>query len=106
LARRGYTIAPSVEHGPVAFESEMTALKLVTQVSEGSLDLSVNYCSRIYQARYQGRGRRRRAAILAKAAFERITDAGYIAQLSLPDSPGKIRKVAEAFRIQGRQEHL
>jgi hypothetical protein len=97
---------PSLEHGPVVFESEMTALRLVRQGSEGSLDLSVNYCSRIYKTRYQGRGRRRRAAILAKAAFERITDAGYIAQLSLRDSPANIRRVTEAFRSQGRQEHL
>ena len=65
LARRGYTIAPSVEHGPVVFESEMTALKLVRQVAEGSMDFSANYCSRIYKARYQPRGRRRRAALLA-----------------------------------------
>ena len=41
-----------------------------------------------------------------RAAFERITDAGYIARPSLRDSPGRIRKVAEAFRSQGRQEHL
>jgi pyruvate formate-lyase activating enzyme-like uncharacterized protein len=27
LARRGYTIAPSVEHGPVVFASEMTAFR-------------------------------------------------------------------------------
>jgi len=27
LARRGYTIAPSVEHGPVVFASEMTVFR-------------------------------------------------------------------------------
>jgi hypothetical protein len=47
-----------------------------------------------------------RAALLARAAFERITDAGYIAQLPLRDSPENIRKVTEAFQSQGRQEHL
>jgi hypothetical protein len=41
LARRGYTIVPSVEHGPVVLESEMTALKLVREVSEASMDLSL-----------------------------------------------------------------
>jgi hypothetical protein len=97
---------PSVEHGPVVLESEMTAFRLVRQVLEGSLDLSANYCSRIYRIRYQGRGPRRRGASLAKTAFERITDAGYIAQLSLRDSPANIGKVMEAFLSRDRQEHL
>lgn len=86
LIRRNYTMVPSFCHPPVVFESEMAALDLARHASDERLNISVNYCSEIYKARYQQLAHRKRAATLARHGCERITDAGFISCASVEGS--------------------
>lgn len=99
LARRKYTFIPAAafqEH-PVV-ESEITALKLIKFAVDNDINLSINYCSHVYKARFQNLARRVRAAKLAKHDFEQMTSTGYIRRLSVKDSPKNISRIVERFR--------
>lgn len=106
LIGRNYTIIPSFRHEPVVFESEMAALELAKHASDNHLNVSINYCSEIYKARYQRLARRKHAAVLARAGCERITDAGFIARTSVKGSAATIAHLVDTLRRNGRDERL
>lgn len=88
------------------FESEITALKLISYAIENKISLPVNYCSSVYKNRLQGKGKRERSAPLISEDFEEITSAGYIRSLSVEGSPTNIKKIVNILQEKKRQDNL
>lgn len=106
LTNRNYTIIPCIDHEPVVYESERDCLRLLKYASDERLALSVNYCSAIFKQRCYNLTRRGRAAVLARTNLEKISDAGYLASLSVTDTPGNIDRMITSFRKTGKSDKL
>jgi len=93
---RGYTLLhdPSIS----IFESEIAALKLIRYALDKKIGLPINYCSSIYKARFQGKGKRERYAYLVKKDFEELTNSKYIRRLSIQDSLTKVNKIIKILQ--------
>ena len=101
---RGYTFLKQA-NAPI-LESEITALKLLKYAVDRKLSLPINYCTCAYRNRTTGRGKRARRAHLVKSDFEELTDALYIRQLSIQDSPRNIRKIAGILSKTASRDNL
>ncbi len=89
LLKRHYHIDCSTGMG--IYESEICALLLLLYACEQQLPLAINYCSCIYKARFQKRGKRIRRARTVLEGSQELTNAGFIRSLRVSDSGDKIR---------------
>jgi len=87
-------------------ESEMFALKLIKYILNSEIELSVNYCTRAYKFRFQGRGKRRRLLPFIQEDFEGDTDSGLIRRLSIKDKTSKIERIVDVLRKNKSQNNL
>lgn len=88
------------------FESEITALKLISYAIDNKISLPVNYCSSVYKNRLQSKGKRERSAPLISEDFEELTSTGYIRSLSVEDSPKNIKKIVHILQEKKCQDNL
>ena len=81
LQKRNYTFV----HGPkvTVLESELAVLELIHYAQENNIKLPVNYCSFTYRHQFQGAASRQKSAPFLQAAYEALTGAGYIRNLSV-----------------------
>jgi pyruvate formate-lyase activating enzyme-like uncharacterized protein len=97
LARRGYVF----RHGPrvTVVGSELGALGVLRAAFDANVPLPVNYCSAVYKALYQARAARARAAEVARAPGESVTEAGYLRELRYTEgAPTHVRYHLAALR--------
>jgi hypothetical protein len=71
-----------------------------------NIRLPINYCSKVYKNRFQGRGHRKRFASLLREDYEEETDSGYIRLLSVKDSLANIKKIGKILRENKCQKNL
>lgn len=104
FSERSYTFihSPSI---PV-FESEITALKLISWAIGNRISLPINYCSSVYKNRLQDKGKRERCAPFVRDEFEEITRSGYIRSLAVSGRPENIKKVARILQERSCQDNL
>ncbi len=82
---RDYTIT-NVKHYKKYFpvvESELAALELMKHAIETHSQVGINYCSRNYKSRFQGRGFRKRYAPIFKERTDSLTETFYVRTLSI-----------------------
>ncbi|MDD2388983.1 MAG: radical SAM protein [Desulfobacterales bacterium] len=99
LARRGYTFL----HGEkvTVLESELVALDMIRFAKDSGIDLPINYCSFVYQNRFQKAAMRKRSAQWTKKSHEDITENGYIRALCLTGNPDMLKTQAVRFQEGG-----
>lgn len=106
MSSRNYLIVPSLDHMPVVFESEMTALRLLKYAAEKHFEVSLNYCSQIFKQRYQTWGMRKQVANAIRADHEKTSGSGYITRLSVKDSKENLDKTISTFEQNGFRSSL
>jgi pyruvate formate-lyase activating enzyme-like uncharacterized protein len=79
FAQRGYTML----HYPrnAVLESEMAALKLLTDAVGENGDVSLQYCSQAYKHCFQGRSSRQKISGLVAQPGEELTEPGFIREV-------------------------
>jgi len=99
LVKRQYTYL----HGErvTVLESELTALALMQNVVEKDIGLPVNYCTFVFQHRFQRAAARRKSAQLMARPHESITESGYIRSLGLVGDPETLSKKANRLTENG-----
>ncbi len=104
LAERKYTHL----HGErvTVLESEMTALALMQAAVEEGVHLPVNYCTFVFQHRFQRAAVRRKSAQLMVKRHESITESGYIRSLALAGDHEKLARQAHGLANQGADPQL
>ncbi|TYT73796.1 radical SAM protein [Desulfobotulus mexicanus] len=96
LARRNYTWIRDVHL--TVMESEITALRLLRMARDMDLPLGVNYCSFAFKHRFQQAALRRKTSPLGAFSDEKITENGYLRQLTLEG--GRAFLEEEALRLE------
>lgn len=99
LDKRRYTYL----HGErvTVLESELTALALMQNVVEKGIGLPINYCTFVFQNRFQRAAARRKSAQLIIKPHESITESGYIRSIGLVGDPETLSKKADRLAKNG-----
>jgi len=104
LDKRRYTYL----HGErvTVLESELTALALMQNVVEKGIGLPLNYCTFVFQNRFQRAAARRKSAQLIIKPHESITESGYIRSIGLVGDPETLSKKADRLTKNGVDSQL
>lgn len=96
---RGYTFL----HGEkvTVLESELTALEIIRDSHERSIDLPINYCSFVYKNRYQRQAARCRNASFVAKGWEDVTEAGAVRRLTLQGAVPAVALQVQRLRAEG-----
>jgi len=106
FANRNYSItnANLYKNGLPVIESELTAFEILKHAINIESKMGVNYCSRCYKARFQGKAHRERYASLCKPKAYSVTKSGYMRKLSIHASKGDLNLFQDFFNQIGRPE--
>ncbi len=88
LNQRGYSPVNEErypDNTPI-LESELTALEILKYGIEMKSGLGINYCSRCYKERFQGRASRKRAILFCKDKKPDLTETGYLRKVAIDAS--------------------
>jgi uncharacterized protein len=104
MRRRGYHL--SSQFMPTVHESELCILRLMAHACREKIALPINFCAPSYRFQFYARAMRARAARLALADFEEVTDAGYIRELWIEDSAEQIGRLVQRLEADGHNPGL
>ena len=102
--KRNYTVTNTniYRNDSPVIESELAALDILKHALKIKSGLGVNYCSRCYKARFQGKAYRKRYASVCRDESESVTRTGYLMRCSINGTPEELTHTRGVFNHRGK----
>ncbi len=99
--KRNYTVTnPHLyKNDSPVIESELAAFAILKHALKINSALGVNYCSRCYKARFQGKAYRKRYASVCRDKSESVTQAGYLVRSSISGTHKELTRIRGLFNL-------
>jgi len=97
--KRNYTITNTnlYKNDSPVIESELAGFDILKHALKIKSVFGVNYCSRCYKARFQGKAYRKRYASICKDNSESVTHAGYLVKCSISGTSEELNHIKGFF---------
>jgi pyruvate formate-lyase activating enzyme-like uncharacterized protein len=97
--KRNYTVTNTrlYKNDSPVIESELAAFDILKHALRINSSIGVNYCSRCYKARFQGKAYRKRYASLCREESESVTRTGYLVRSSISGTQEQLKQIMDQF---------